>query len=116
MEPKFLTAWERDDYERKKRGEPERGPTGPSSPSWSGLSDAMLHEIALKAYADASRESNATHGYRIAAVVRALRLVLPTEEAITAARMAGKHSAMVCQTCSTVLSQQCPSCEKAWES
>ena len=28
MEPQFLTAWEREDYEREKRGQPPLGPTG----------------------------------------------------------------------------------------
>jgi hypothetical protein len=28
MEPLFLTKWEREDHERRKRGEPERGPFG----------------------------------------------------------------------------------------
>lgn len=35
--PFFLTQWERDDYERSKRGEPARGPSGASlEPTASG--------------------------------------------------------------------------------
>ena len=67
MEPRFLTAWEHEDYERQKRGEQALGPFGYPRQSKPPINEAAIDVIAKAIYETMPETDGGEHldGFRV---------------------------------------------------